>query len=445
MRSPRSAHTMPARTSTSKTDKPPDSELSQRTAYNDASSNVDPQKPQGHRAGLPHARTPHRLDAQMSPVVARIIRAERERRHLSRQQLAEATFVPIEEIVTIEDHGVIGSLARLRRLAREFELDFDALRRGQNEPSREPAVFFRHKSAQNFSGGGPQLLASQLRIGNALVAVNEILERGPGLRSKFHPEPAGIKRPYQQGIDAAQRVRKELQTPKNPLRDLQGLLEEDFSTPVTVCRLGSSTIEAATVKDPRQGSCVVVINSDAGVFRPSSTVFRRLLAHELAHVLLDLDESTPDFILDIHPEGHSPRLSEAGHPPIEQRANAFAAELLIPTAGLHELLGTPSHSGSLESGRRYVEDVEQEFIAPRELTIRHLFNRDYINVDVHDSLLKSGPPSTPVPEIPWRPLVNGFPERLLERMREAHDRYLITGGGVRELLGLDPGDLLPWE
>lgn len=371
--------------------------------------------------------------------MARILREERSYRGLTREELAAQSLVPLDEIAVFEDTGEVRSIARLGRLARYFDLDADALQRGVRTPSIEPSVFFRQRGAPDFSEEDRQLLASLVHAGTALVAVNRLLgreDRRPRLTTRQPGNP-----PYRDGYEAARLVRKLLGNVAEPVVDLQRIIEDTFETPVVLHPLQTTRLEAVTAKHPQADGVVIVLNSKLPL-EPGSPSYRRNLAHELAHVLLDLDEQPLGYILDGPPRMTAKPSDKSA---IEQRADAFAAELLIPAAGLQRMHGKPSLPISLERARRLVEQTEQEFLAPRQLTIWHLFNRGYLDDSTQELLAREPHLSIASPTLPARLVEGGFPPLVVDRLREARGRELLTAGRVRELLGLTVWDPLPWE
>lgn len=361
---------------------------------------------------------------------------------MSREDLAEQSLVPLDEIERLEDTGEVRSIARLSRLARYFAVDEDALRRGVRQQSHEPAVFFRQHGAPDFFEDDRAILATQVHAGAALVAANLALGLAKDRKRRFVAKrPGSIE--YQDGYEAARLVRKELAQPSGPLLDLQDVIEGEFETPITTQILQSSRVEAVTVKHPQGDGAVIVLNATKIVPDAGSPTFRRTLAHELAHVLLDLDEAPLGYILDHAPQKSSSRNPDK--PSTEQRADAFAAELIIPTAGLLRLHGKPSLPIALDRARRLVEETEREFLAPRHLTIYHLFNKGYLDENTQELLSKELLPNLTSSVIRWRPLNHGYPQIVVDRLRDAHERYLLTAGRVRELLALGVRDPLPWE
>lgn len=125
--------------------------------------------------------------------------------------------------------------------------------------------------------------------------------------------------PYDQGYSLAEQARKRLGNLDQPV-DVEAFVQS-LGVQVHDEELSNDSIDAATVWDDSHGP-VIVVNK---IERHAAPWARRMtLAHELCHVLFDKRKSVPLMIA-----------STAWAPPeIEQRANAFAAEFLLPREGI---------------------------------------------------------------------------------------------------------------
>jgi Zn-dependent peptidase ImmA (M78 family) len=118
-------------------------------------------------------------------------------------------------------------------------------------------------------------------------------------------------------MDAARRARASLGlSPEEPVRDLLGAIDARRRLPVVVMPMRATTA-GAYVAAP--GRAVVLVNSDQWPTRARFT-----LAHELGHHHLRHDSVRDDV-------GALTRVSKD---PQEVEANAYAAELLVPEAGV---------------------------------------------------------------------------------------------------------------
>lgn len=179
-------------------------------------------------------------------------------------------------------------------------------------------------------------ILEQIKISSA-KKISELDE----ISLKISSELDESMRPYEQGYTVAQLLRRELDMNDNSRAEPQAVLA-DWGVDIQEIALDYSPLEAVAVWGPNHGP-VVMLNSSGG--RPAHIHGRRsTLAHEICHLLIDRNGALP--------------FSEVfgGHTPlyVEQRANAFAAEFLLPresavdqvrhrrSTSLHEALETLS-------------------------------------------------------------------------------------------------------
>ncbi|MCU0684585.1 MAG: ImmA/IrrE family metallo-endopeptidase [Polyangiaceae bacterium] len=373
--------------------------------------------------------------------IGRAVQEGRTRKSLTPLTLAERSYVSLEDITAAEDGRLLLSTGKLERIAGVLDLEPFPLFKGQFVVTPEAALFFRHGSHPDFVDEDLGQLRRALEGGLALLEVNEILQRPLGLRSLFKPEePAGDK-VYRVGYVAAQRVREALGNEQGPLLDLRAIIEDRFDVAIVAARLRTRGAFAVTVKEPSRGAAAIVLNTAKGEASGSPLARRVSLAHELAHVLFDEEALRIDLVTADSLSGD----------PIERRANAFAAELLIPLAGLEAQWGKAQMVSSPAQADALIDQVRAEYLTPPELTVNHLINREYIVKDeafrknlIKAAVVRKSP--VDVPELTLAAPREDAPSiALTERLREAHERILITGGRAREALGLPPGAPLPWE
>jgi hypothetical protein len=215
-------------------------------------------------------------------------------------------------------------------------------------------------------------------------------------------------------------------------RKVRSLLEERFDVAVCAAALRTRSVMAVTVKERVRGGASVVMNTGFVNYRKRPLVGRVNLAHELAHVLFDAENDEVNMIVV---DRVDPRDAHGGTA-IEQRARAFAAELLIPVLGLSSRFGEPAGITEPSVADALVDDARGLFLTPAEITVNHLVNRGYIADDeaLREDLIRSAAMRNPVDT-----------QALLERVERAHDRGLLTDGRARELLALAGGERLPWD
>ncbi|MBI4699811.1 MAG: ImmA/IrrE family metallo-endopeptidase [Deltaproteobacteria bacterium] len=153
---------------------------------------------------------------------------------------------------------------------------------------------------------------------------------------------------YEQGIELARWHRRETGAGLRRVDPAQVLGR--WGARVKEIELGSRSLEACCVWGPAHGP-VVLLNLKAR--RSSDEHGRRAtLAHEIAHLLIDRADALP--LAEIL-GGRAPRLPES-------RANAFAAELLIP----RDLAGKKMGAATPDGARRAMEQLRRSHGASRE-------------------------------------------------------------------------------
>lgn len=128
---------------------------------------------------------------------------------------------------------------------------------------------------------------------------------------------------WQAGFVLARKVRDDLQFDSDPIPSLRDMCERSLRIPVIQAELGDD-IAGATVES--DGCRAVVLNLSG---RNREVFIRRAtLAHELGHILFDPPRRLEDLRVDRYDELE--RSVEQPADPVEQRANAFAVELIAP-------------------------------------------------------------------------------------------------------------------
>jgi Zn-dependent peptidase ImmA (M78 family) len=228
-----------------------------------------------------------------------------------------------------------------RRPVREYERVARAL--GLDER----AISFRSNP------GGNEKLAVRLRtlseslvslsessVGNlaeaAWVAMTQVrLESLLGLdmaEETFEPSGdfGGFKRPpYAAGYDLANRVRYTLGLGESPIPSMRALAEETLRIPVVQTRL-DERIAGATVDFGTRRAVVINISG----MNSQAMVRRSTVAHELCHILFDPASKLDTLRVDEYDELN--RRADTLADPVEQRANAFAVQLLAPQEAVVE-------------------------------------------------------------------------------------------------------------
>ena len=337
------------------------------------------------------------------------------------------------------------STAALARVAHRLKLSPTALW-SPAEEDFEVSLQFRHATIPDFFHADEVVAREALGVARDVEGLEDLLGRPAPLKRAdwFRPVAVGHD-PTAEGYRLARRLREILHQTSwltsltAPLTDpLEVIVEEAFGVPVLEKPLQTSSVLAVTVKDRSRGLAAILLNtaSEWGA-RP---LRRRVdLAHEIAHLLYDEPRADIGLWIDEIDDQDREAPKQQGDPH-ERRARAFAAELLLPRLGLHELFGRPQESvaRSLTPAIELVQRARQHFKTTIELTSYHLENNGYIPAYLHDDIVKATPPfpmETPAAR-----------ESLLpRRVREALSAGLISSMRARELLGLCAWDDLPWS
>lgn len=368
----------------------------------------------------------------MSRPIKEIVAEMRVRANLTTEELAEATRLPAAVLERFEVEGRGLSIADVERISDYFQVDAATLLRGELDPTASLRLFFNKRGAYDFYADDEALITQALQRAKVLCELHRLTNRGQDLRQHFVPEPPG-KTPYEDGYQLARQVRERLENLDRRLEALDTLIEERFGVLIDEATLRHESIQAVSAKTQSGAAMILLNRSNAGY--PNPCWRRGNLAHELGHILRDPPEDGfNQLVVD-----QDSALAWWSSSPGEQRAKAFAAELLIPTAGLERLLPTfPATQEATALVR--IADVREEFQTTFEVTLYHLVNQGYIAKSLKERLQKQwrGAPE------PW--VSDATPPRpLWQRVQQAYEQQLITEQRARELLGLSLWDPLPWR
>ena len=197
---------------------------------------------------------------------------------------------------------------------------------------------------------GPALTAAQLRP--ILAAVRKERARRTQPLDALVPtavEAAGAGRPHVQGYALARWLRAEILRvadvrPVDPADVLAA-----WNVPIREAKFAVTTLDAVCAWGPRHGPAVIV--NTEGLRAHARAGRRSTLAHEVCHLLLDRRGALP---LGEVLGGRAPKATE-------QRANAFAAELLAPRAVVAEAF---AHGGDPQ---RLLESLARRFGCSKEI------------------------------------------------------------------------------
>lgn len=142
---------------------------------------------------------------------------------------------------------------------------------------------------------------------------------------------------HAQGYGLAEQVRRARGNPDGSL-DIDAVLSEVGVT-VESADLSDATVDGATVWSDQHGP-VIVLNSRTSKSQPWAR--RMILAHEFCHLLVDRPAAAELMVAS----------TPWAPPALERRANAFAAELLLPKAGILRVAGGAVRRGWVDEATR---------------------------------------------------------------------------------------------
>jgi len=361
----------------------------------------------------------------------RLVRRRKEA-GLEIESLSERAQVPVQLIEAFEQgRGGLGASA-LTRLASVLGVAPTAFLHTSAPSKRaptEPAVLLKSSSVGGaLSERDREFLVQGLHQARAFTLLGEILQV-ERLADQFRPETAPRKNAHKAGYAYAKQVRALLPERMGPLKNLGRLIENRFDILVLRHPFDNPAVLGASCRSGKARLIVISSHLDR------EPVQRFVLAHELAHQLLDLMES--DVTTD---EG---RFESSGfwmeNPPTEKRTNAFAAMLLAPEDAVRHKLGPARKEGyGLTDARTLVTQARKAFGLSFSAMSWHLFNLGYLRErDTVEALLTS----------PDETLLEGFEEDtrftgLERRALEAYAHEAISASRARELLGRPIEDLL---
>ncbi|MEO5731169.1 MAG: ImmA/IrrE family metallo-endopeptidase [Byssovorax sp.] len=368
-----------------------------------------------------------------------IVRTVREREICSLEDLAHRSGVSLSVLMALEGGRPGITTTQLDDVAGVLSLDPIALLNGREVPKPVPSVFLRHTPMQDFDDRDALVLDAALEQGRSLANLRSALgEPAFALQAGIFVQRAAAadrsEAPAQDGYRLARVVRQWLGNVAEPLGDMGRLLEEQFGIAVLVRSLASSRVTATGI---RAAGCAAVVLSARDPHRARNPLLARVhLAHELCHVLFDPSPGGLHIVV----EGADGKDITA-----EQRARAFAAELLLPQDGLTRLLEASHDKGAQSAARDLVTRARSMFGTPHEIAANHLCNLQLIDrglrewLEAEKTTFAGQPPETTLP-------APDDPSRLVaEEVARAHREGMLTDGEARSILQMDRLAPLPWD
>ena len=215
-----------------------------------------------------------------------------------------------------------------------------------------PLMLLRSSSPVLKEDDAAEILVQVLSKGRHIEGEKRIREFYPMLQLRIIPE-----KDYEDGYQAASLVRRQIGNISG-FMDVEELINS-LGIPIYHVSMGDFEIDGAAFWDDNTGP-LMLINPES---RKASTSWgkRMTLGHELGHLLLDKGEFRPLGVFS------GPWAS----PGLERRANAFAAELLVPREGLMEFFETRKWVFSDEC----IQELSDRFGVGHTMIFNHLNNR----------------------------------------------------------------------
>lgn len=332
-----------------------------------------------------------RYAAGVTLSTAQALRNLRKLAGLTPEDAAEKAGVSLAELQRAEDNEPDKKTAG--RLASLFGIESDTLFRGEGVTSSldEGASVFL------FSGDLGSFASEDLPAFRAALDYGRIwVERDGhhGLRARLFHRPVNVASPAprdaaRQGYRLARQVRAALGMAGAPIEDIAELAERRLGVVIVVEPLSTKELGAGAILDAARSAAAIVLNDALGPRR-----HRVALAHELCHLLFDpCGAEMVSLTLD-----RAELSSSASHDLKEARARGFAAELLLPLAGLVDLLGAPRQVSTSIDARDMIECARVHFGTTWEIAANHLYNTNFISRDAWEGLRHS--PTSSTSELP---------------------------------------------
>ncbi len=349
-----------------------------------------------------------------------------------------------EAIIKGLERGERGvTTTQLARLAGALSLDEVSLLEGKRVDRPRASVFLRHTGRQDFRDADYAALDLAIDRSTSFLAMNDSLGLAQSQRrlGRFAPRAVNYTnatKAAQDGYRLAEEARSVIANSAEPIADIRALVEDVFEVLVLAVPLHTDGSTAVGIRADNHAAAIV-LNSIESVKANYPLVARVHIAHELCHILHDPSTARGLHIVLDRTERDAP--TERA----EQRAKAFAAEFLIPQAGLSALLPRPQRVESPSEARELVAQAREHFCTPWAITAHHLFHRGYISESARDAIVDDRAPKERV-QAPGRlPNANEPSIAFADRIRLLHDKGLITDGQARVALTLSIDDRLPWD
>ncbi len=312
----------------------------------------------------------------MSSTLLSLLRMEAEVRSL--RELSERSGIDLGSLQRAQGGDIAGwTVSMVTRLARALGVDPALALEDAPLPVPNLLAFLREPSW----GIDPR---DSIALRRALSRASSLRSAGLKPVHTYQTTPAPERKAFEAGYKAANRVRRDIANTAAPLEDLRGVIEARLGVVLVAMRLESPRLEALAIAS--DAGAAIVLNTRLSL---PKVVLRRSIAHELCHILFDPRDGAP--LLDVIAEGgeDEPEPAAPQRARREQRARAFAAELLVPLKALRSLSG--GRASTVDQARALTMEVSRTFGAPWELVAHHLCNHELIDAGCRDRLLLERP------------------------------------------------------
>lgn len=245
---------------------------------------------------------------------------------------------------------------------------------GSVKDCEQLAHFFELENSLSEQGIAPNELLMAARMTDGIIPLKEqrklLLELKKIIAvdiapleqvSAIIPQLNEEQQPFEQGYQLANWLRNHLGLAPDEAVEPRDIIS-DWQIPLENMRLEAS-IDAVAVWGQKRGPAILINKSERS--RASThNGLRTTLAHEICHLLVDRQRAFP--VVEVMGGKVSRRA--------EQRANAFAAELLLPREQATVIC--EKYSGDLLEAASY---LEQHFKVSRELVCNQIVNSHYGN------------------------------------------------------------------
>lgn len=254
---------------------------------------------------------------------------------LGQALVARRAGLHLSELNAIED-ARHRSIRDYERVAQVLGLPISVLYDG-NLSSSDATLGTRLRTLGSSEGKLTESSVALLSEISWVCSTEQRLEKQIHEVKRINPTPVPLTYPaYQQGYDLARQFRQEYGLGTRPIESLRHLAEEILGVSIVHGNL-QADVAGATLNVG--GNRVIVLNGSGPNGRVE--VRRATIAHELCHLLYDHDTDLKSLRVDRL--DNEERIKENDQ--VEQRANAFAAELLAPRTVLKDEQGSVTIEG----------------------------------------------------------------------------------------------------